>query len=348
MKNPSIILELAKILPGITLIMKKILITGASGFVGSHLVEEALRRGLDVYAGIRKTSSRQYLTDHRIHFVELDFSDKTQLSSTIRQNQFDFIIHNAGVTAAPKDEDFWLVNFEYVKNLTEAIDNIPVRKFLFISSLASYGPASQHDLSDFLKEEDTPNPINVYGKAKLAAERHLTSLPDLPYIIIRPTAVYGPRNEEFVPVFKSLKWHIEGYLGFGRQHLSFVHVSDLSIIVLDAVLSEQERKAYFLSDGKYYSQKEFYAAILKYLKSWTIKITVPIGLIRLIASILEKTIGSSGKFPTLNMEKVKILESRNWKCDVEPLREDFNYSPKYDLEKGMEDTINWFKQQGIL
>ncbi len=329
--------------------MKKILITGASGFVGSHLVEEALKRDLDVYAGIRKTSSREFLKDERINFIELNFADKDQLSAELGRMKFDYVIHNAGVVSASRLEDYWRVNFEYVKNFADTIiatDVLP-EKFTFISSAASYGPASAEDLTDFLTEDDEPNPINTYGKAKLKAERYLSQLPDFPYVIIRPTGVYGPREKEILTFFKLINRNIEGYIGTRRQHLAFVYVKDLARVILDATTSSISQKSYFVSDGRYYAQWDLGKFSKRILNKKTLRFHVPTSLVRGIAWTLEQ-LSSNGKSPALNLEKVRILESVNWKCDIEPLKEDLNFQPQYDLEEGLEETLAWYKENGWL
>ncbi len=326
--------------------MKKILITGASGFVGSHLVEEALRRNLEVYAGIRKTSSRKFLKDKRIRFTELNFENEEELKDILKQHRFDYIVQNAGVVSAPKLDDYWRVNYGYVKNIANAItaaDVIP-EKFTFISSAASYGPANGEDMTDFLKEEDEPNPINTYGKAKLAAERYLEQLPELPYITIRPTGVYGPRETEIFTFFKLVNFHLEGYIGFKRQHLAFIYVKDLARVVLDATLSGISHKNYFISDGKYYSQEDLGETAKRIMNKKTFRFHIPIVLVRALAWAMEQIGKGDGKYPTLNLEKVRILESLNWKCDIEPLKEDFNFKPQYDLEQGFAETIAWYKE----
>ncbi|TAK45788.1 MAG: NAD(P)-dependent oxidoreductase [Saprospiraceae bacterium] len=326
--------------------MKKILVTGASGFVGSFLVEECLRRNLQVYAGVRKTSSRKYLQDERTRFLEMDFSDKNLLKEQMQRERFDYIIHNAGVVSAPKLEDYWRVNFEYPKNLTEALAGCAPAKFTFISSLAAYGPASSEDLTDFLKEEDTPKPINTYGKSKLATEQHLAGLQDLPYIIIRPAGVYGPREQEIFTFFKLLDRHMEGYIGFRRQHLTFIYVKDLARVVVDATLSQHTHKAYFVSDGQYYSQWDLGKVAKDIIKKPTLRFHVPLTLVRAVAWLMERMGKGDGKYPALNLEKVRILESLNWKCDLQPLKEDMNFKPEYTLEQGIAEAIQWYKKEG--
>lgn len=331
--------------------MKKILITGASGFVGSHLVDEALRRDLDVYAGIRKSSSRTFLQDERINFVELNFEDKDQMAILMKRKQFDYVIHNAGLVAAPKLSDYMRVNYDYTKNFVDAIHasgELP-EKFTYISSAASYGPVASKDLTDFLKEEDPQRPINTYGEAKLASERYLAAHPDLPYVIIRPTGVYGPRDKDFLTFFKMISNHLEGYIGFRRQHLAFVYVKDLVRVVLDATTStDVSRKGYFISDGRYYAQWDLGQITKRILGKKTARIHVPVTLVRGVAWVLEQVGKATGNYPALNLEKVRILESLNWKCDIEPLKEDLNFQPQYYLEEGLEETLAWYKEKGWL
>ena len=203
-------------------------------------------------------------------------------------------------------------------------------------------------MTDFLKEEDEPKPINTYGMAKLEAERYLAQLHDFPYIILRPTGVYGPREKEILTFFKLVNRNIEGYIGTRRQHLAFVYVKDLTRVVLDATLSSISQKSYFVSDGGYYAQWDLGKATKRILNKKTLRFHVPIGLVRSIPWVMEQIGKGDGKYPTLNLEKVRILESVNWKCDIEPLKEDLNFQPQYDLEEGLEETLAWYKDKGWL
>ena len=328
--------------------MKKILITGASGFVGSHLVEEALNRNLEVYAGIRKTSSRKYLQHPELKFAELNFDDVEGLKALVDKHAFDYIIHNAGLVNAPRLDDFWRVNFEYVKNFTAALEGRHPQKFAFISSLAAYGPASNEDPNDYLYEGRQPKPINTYGKSKLAAEEHLRSLDHLPYVIIRPGGVYGPRDQDFLTFYKLLNKGIEAYIGSRPQQLALVYVKDLCRVVLDATLSDKKNKGYFVSDGKYYTQEELGEAAKKAIGKKTLRFHVPLKAVRAVAWFMEQAGKGNGRHPALNLEKVRILESLNWKCDITPLVKDFNFQPAYSLEEGVAQSIQWYRQEGWL
>ncbi|GIV31743.1 MAG: NAD-dependent dehydratase [Saprospiraceae bacterium] len=328
--------------------MEKILITGASGFVGSHLVEEALGRNLEVYAGVRKTSSKAYLQDPRIRFFENDFENFERLAEQLEAHRFEYIIHNAGLVNAARPEDFWKVNFEYVRTFTRALEKCPPRKFTFVSSLAAYGPASNENLDDFLYEDREPKPINTYGKSKLAAERHIKSIGDFPWIIMRPGGVYGPRDQDFYTFFKLLDKGLEAYIGTRPQHLAFIYVKDLARVMLDATLADVVQRAYFVSDGKHYTQWDLGTLAKRILGKRTVRIHVPLWLVRSVAWTMEKINFGQGRHPALNLEKVRILESLNWKCDIQPLVRDFGFKPAWTLEEGLRETIAWYKGAGWL
>lgn len=323
--------------------MKKILITGASGFVGSFLVEEALSRGLEVYAGVRATSSRKYLQDERIHFFEMDFSKEEVLRQQLSATSFEYVIHCAGVTKADSKAEFFKYNFELTKTFVSVLQEVMPRleKFIYVSSLASYGPADNHP-GEQVVETDTPHPIDTYGESKLATEQWLQGQANFPYLIFRPTAVYGPREAEIFIFFKTFTKGIEGHIGREQQKATFIYVKDLARLLLDATLSEHQQKAYFVSEGKHYPTQELGKIARKVLKKNPLKIRIPIGIVQVIAGFNEGFGRLTGKMPPLNLEKVKILKSKNWQCDIQPLKNDFNFAPVYDLEKGVTEALYWY------
>jgi UDP-glucose 4-epimerase len=334
--------------------MANVLITGASGFIGSFLVEEGLKRGFGVYAGIRKTSSRDYLKDPAIRFAELDFSSVESLKMSLThfkdQNiRFDYIIHNAGLTKARKKEDFNRVNCENTKSFIEALkqSGLVPQKFIFISSLAAYGPGDPKTMEP-VRLNDEPKPIELYGKSKLEAEKYIRSLSDFPWLIFRPTGVYGPREKDYYVFFQTINRGMETYIGKAKQILTFIYVRDLVRVIYDALPSAVIRKSYFVTDGNEYDTELFSFIAKKHLNKKTVRLVVPPALVKGIAWTLEKSLSVFGKMPTLNIDKYNIMSATNWRCEVEPLQHDFNFVAEYDLDKGVKETVEWYKKEGWL
>ncbi len=332
--------------------MTNVLITGASGFIGSFLVEEGLKRNLTVYAGIRKTSSRKYLTDRGIRFVEFDFSITASLESTLlelksQKVHFNYIIHCAGITKSQKKDDFNRVNYLNTRNFIEALINTEMvpSKFIFLSSLAAFGPGDPVTMEPVMLS-GIPKPIEIYGKSKLAAETFITSLKDFPWLIFRPTGVYGPRETDYYVFFRTINNGLEPYIGTKKQILTFIYVKDLARLVFDALASPVVNKAYFVSDGLEYESVTFAAITKKHLNKKTFQFTIPAGIVKVIAYSLEKVCGLWGTTPTLNSDKYNVLSSTNWRCEIAPLQNDFNFKADYDLDSGVKETLEWYKKEG--
>lgn len=327
----------------------KILITGASGFVGSFLVEEALNRGLEVHAGVRSTSSKKYLTDPRIHFFNNDFSNLKQLEDDIAHHQFDYVIHNAGVVGAPKAETYFQVNTGYTKDFGDIIQQTSptLKKFTYISSIAAYGPADDLD-SKILKNESNPNPLTNYGRSKLASEKYLKNDSALPYIIVRPTAVFGPRERDLFQVFQGIKRGLAIQPGFEEQQLTFIYIKDLTRVILDATLSDKKRKEYFISDGNTYSLKNFNTNIAEALNKNILSLRIPIWFLKVIGYISQVYTSVTSRSAALNLEKVQELKARNWRCDISPLKEDYSFEPQYPLATAVKETAEWYKNNNWL
>lgn len=334
--------------------MEKIAITGASGFIGSFLVEEALKKGLETYAIIRSTSSKKYLTDPRINFIDFNLSSKSEMFDQFielksRGIVFDYFIHNAGATKVVHKNDYLEVNFNYTKNLVEALiesECIP-KKFIYMSSLAAYGPGDP--ISGLpIKESDIPKPLTLYGKSKLASEQYIRSIDEIPFIIIRPTGVIGPRDTEFISFYKTINRSIEPYIGSPNQLLTFIYIEDLIQLIFKAINSEVINKSYFATDGISYTGEEFASVVKKVLHKKTIRIVFPKAVIKPIALLSEHASRMFGKPSILNSEKYKEFTALNWLCDSEPAKLELNFEPEYDLKKGIEKSVLWFKENKIL
>lgn len=330
--------------------MKKVLITGASGFVGSFLIEEAIKRKLKPIAGIRTSSSKKYLQQPEIDFIYFNLFDKEQIKQQLIQYQqkngkIDYIIHNAGVTKVKRSDEFMKVNYECTRNFVEAIIETKLipEKYIQISSLASFGPGNNKTLEP-IKLYDTPNPNTEYGRSKLKAEEFVRTKSELPWIVFRPTGIYGPRETDYFVYLKTIKHRLEPYIGYKTQHLTFIYVKDLTRLIFDALDSFIKHKSYFVTDGNVYLSEEFAAIVKKHLHKKTIKIKIPLFIVKFISIILETIFGLFGRTPVLNKDKYNILSSLNWKCDIEPLIRDFNFKAQYNLDRGLKESIDWYKE----
>jgi nucleoside-diphosphate-sugar epimerase len=325
----------------------KILITGASGFIGSFIVEEALKQGFETWAAVRKSSSKEYLQDERIHFIELNLSSKAQLIEQLRPHQFDYVVHAAGVTKCLNKADFRRINTEGTKNLVDALLDLqmPLKRFVFLSSLSVFGAIKEQLPYDEIREDDTPKPNTEYGRSKLEAEKYIDSIGSrLPYTILRPTGVYGPREKDYFMMAKSIKQHIDFAVGYQRQDITFVYVTDVVQAVFLALEKGETGRKYFLSDGQVYQSTTFSDLIHEELgRPWWLRITAPVWVLRVVTFFGEYIGHMTGKVTALNNDKYNILRQRNWRCDIEPARRELGFEPKVQLKEGVKTTIQWYK-----
>ena len=330
----------------------KILITGASGFIGSFIVEEALNRGFETWAAVRKSSSREWLKDERINFIELNLSSKAQLVEQLKGKAFDYVVHAAGVTKCLNKADFRRINTEGTKNLVDALieTGMPLKRLVFVSSLSVFGAIKEQQPYEEIRESDMPQPNTEYGRSKLAAEQYLDSLGSrIPYIILRPTGVYGPKEKDYYIMAKSIKQHSDFAVGYRQQDITFVYVEDVVQAIFLALEKGENGRKYFLSDGQVYQSATFSKLIHEALgRPWWIRLTVPEWVLRIVTFCGEYTGRMTGKVTALNNDKYNILRQRNWRCDIEPARKELGYQPKVMLDEGVKRTIKWYQEHGWL
>lgn len=333
----------------------KILITGASGFIGSHIAEEALGEGWEVWCAVRKTTSRKYLQDSRLNFIELNLSSVEQLTEALAAHEFDVVVHAAGATKCKSKQDFFRVNTDGTKNLIDAVSKTQhVQRFVFVSSLSVFGAIREEQPYREILLTDTPQPNTAYGESKLKAEAYLKES-SLPYVILRPTGVYGPREKDYFLMVDSIKKHSDFAVGYKPQDITFVYVTDVVQAVMKAISQPAEKvvgKAFFLSDGEVYSSVTFSDLIIDELTNvegkhpFVIRIKAPKWILRVVCAFGEMYIRLTGKLITLNNDKYNILSQRNWRCDISESRSLLGFEPKVKLAEGVRRSIRWYKDNG--
>ena len=321
----------------------KLLITGSSGFIGSFLVEKGLEKGCEVWAAVRKSSSRQWLQDERINFIELNLGDDAALRQQLTEHvsahgAFDHVIHAAGVTKCKNPDDFYKINSEGTERLARLLLETKALKgrLVYFSSLSILGALHEDDYAE-LTENDVPQPNTAYGKSKLLAEQNLAKVAGLDYVILRPTGVYGPREKDYKIMADSIRKHIDFAAGYKKQVITFIYVRDLVDAAYAALTKGVSGKAYILSDGYDYSSRAFSDLIQKTLGvKCVLHFKAPLWFLKFVCRL--------GVSPTLNLDKYYILSQRNWRCDINPAREELGYDPQWPLERGVEETKEWYSK----
>lgn len=346
----------------------KILITGASGFIGSFLCEEGLKHGWETWAGMREKSSRKWLQHEKLEFAFLDMTHPDKLRSQLatykkRVERWDVIIHAAGATKCLKREEFDLHNYQCTKNLVDVLDELGMLplQFLYVSSLSVLGAIREEQNPDGtyqdMRATDTPMPNTAYGESKLKSETYLQhkfqpkgdaeSKPSCSCTIFRPTGVYGPREKDYFMMAKSIKSHVDFAVGYKKQVLTFVYVRDLVNAIYAAIGKSEvaNGKVYLVSDGCNYDSRAFSDLIQKELGvKWVLHIKAPLWVLKTISSVAEWGAGLARKPSTLNRDKYRIMRQRNWQCDITPIKEELGFVPEWQLERGVKECMAWYKE----
>ena len=196
-----------------------------------------------------------------------------------------------------------------------------------------------------ITDNDTPVPNTAYGQSKLAAENFLKEQQSLPYVILRPTGVYGPRERDYFMMAKSIKNHIDFSVGYRPQILTFVYVDDVVRAVFLAMERGRIGGRYFLTDGRSYSSQMFSDLLKKHLGvGLLLRIKAPLAVLRAVTFIGERYSRITRKITALNDDKYNIMRQRNWLCDINPAREELGYKPTVELEEGVRRSVEWYKK----
>ncbi len=325
----------------------KALVTGSTGFIGSHLVEKLLGRGYQVRCLIRKATKLEYIKDLPVEFVQGDFDNVELLRAAVEG--VDYVFHVGGVTKSKDKEGYFKGNYVTTKNLLAAAAkyNPGVKRFTLVSSLTAVGPGSGSEPVD----ESTPyHPITTYGKSKMEAEKEcLARASDIPITIIRPPAVYGPRDKDIFEFFKSTNDGLLPMSGFGKKIISLVHAYDL----VDGIIAAAEHprgvgQIYFISNEEIYDWDLVGKITKEILGKRILKVRVPHFAIYTVAAISESIARIRGKAALINIEKARDMVQANWTCSAKKAAKELGFKTKLSLEDGIENTIKWYKENGWL
>jgi len=320
---------------------KLILVTGANGFVGSHLVQALLAQGNRVRCLVRRSSDLTFIRDLPVEWAYADIGNAESLPSACEG--IDAVCHCAALTRALNEETFQRVNAQGTIDLARAAlqANPNLDRFLFVSSQAAAGPS--RSVSDFVDEARPPQPLDWYGKSKWAAEQALLDMADqLPLTIVRPCPVFGPHDRDFFAYFALVKRGLSLKLGRHERWVSLIYVHGLVRLLLLALDSETALGQTYFGCGPGYAYTDLSDAIALALDKRTLRITLPVSIftpIGLWANVQEKL---TGKPALLNQQRILNMRQPYLLCSGEKARRELGFAPEYDLETAVKETADWY------
>ena len=325
----------------------KVLVTGATGFVGSHLVDCLIERGRAVRCLVRRTSNLRYLKHPQIEFAYGDLDGATDWDEALKG--VDTVYNVAGVTFARRAKDYFAVNHKGTEAILAGVvkHRDRIKRFVQISSLAAVGPGRD---GRFVDENTLPAPITPYGRSKLMGEEAVRATADLlPTTIVRPPAVYGPRDYGIYEFFKSIARGISPTIGRYDKQISLVHARDLAEgIILAGESPASTGRTYFISSEEVYSMRAVADRIAEILGRRARSIAIPRPVAFTVAVAAEAVAAVMRKPPVINRDKVTDLSQACWGCSVERAKRELGYSQRVPLEEGLRGTVEWYKREGWL
>jgi len=326
-----------------------VLVSGANGFIGSHLVEALLERGYNVICLVRKTSNLKWIRGLDTGIIFCESIVQKSLFDIIKGLKIDFVFHLAGLVRACNINHYYRVNYLGTKNLVRACKEInpPIKKFVYLSTLETCIPS---DGGSLISETTRPEPISDYGKSKLKGEEEVLRYKDsMPVVIIRPAGVFGPRDKDFLFFFQFAKRGILPLVEKGEKFFSLCFVEDLVKCMIDAAESPKTSgKVYFVSDGNVYSWVDFADTITEIMGVKARKINISDRMFLYIATLMEFISRLRGVPHTFDRQKAIILSKKYLTCDTKRIKRDISFSPQYTLGTGLKKTVDWYKSQGWL
>ncbi len=324
------------------IIVMKVLITGGTGFIGSHLIEFFLNKGIEIFALVRDDRNLKWLKGLNIHPLRGDLLSIPSLPSDINT-----VIHTAGLTKAFNVADYYTVNQQGTASLFQALSSQKIfpEKIIYLSSLAAAGPCID---GTPIRESDLPHPITPYGKSKLMGEMEALKFKDVfPLVIMRVGAVFGPRDKDFLQYFKWIKRGIFPSLGSKERFLSVCYVKDLLKAIYFCIQKELDSGEIFnIANRNPCSWHEFGKIAGQVMGKSLKRMNIPLPVAHLAAFLSE--IGSKiSKTPTpINRYKLKEMKQTHWVANIEKAAENLAFHPQYSLQEAIQETVDWYLKQG--
>jgi dihydroflavonol-4-reductase len=324
----------------------KVLLTGANGFVGSHILESLLARGFATVALLRSESNKRFLQPHlpRVDVRVGSLSDPQSLDAAL--HDVTHVIHCAGCTKALRNSVFYEVNQVGTRNVVAAVNRQRrIQRLIHISSLAAGGPAAADKPA---REDDPPQPVSEYGRSKLAGEQELRACAT-EYVILRPPAVYGPRDEGFLPLFKAVRAHLLPQFGGGRQSLSMLFVRDLAEAAATCLTHPAAAgKIFYVAPAEVTTARAMAGEIAAQMKTWTVPLSLPVAALWPVCC-LQEIISRLARRPSiLSRQKYAELRAPGWVCDPARLRQELGFACATALQQGITETLSWYRKAGWL
>jgi len=328
-------------------VQQRALVTGANGFIGSHLVEFLLKDSCSVRCLVRKTSDLAWIEDLNVDFIHGDLDDPESLERAV--DGADFIFHLAGKTKAFSRKAFFKANAEGTENLLRAASKAAsgLKRFIYVSSLAASGPGPG---SRAVNESDTPGPLTWYGESKLEGERvTLRYGGRIPVTILRPPPVFGPRDEDVYQFFKAVKRGVIPSVGRSDSRAAFLYVDDLMKGMLLAARSEAAAgKTYFLATDSCMEWREFGRIAAAAMGRKAVFIPVPFWLLAAVVHTREAVAAVTRKPSILNRQKLPEYRQPYWCCDGAKAERELGFSPSFMMDEAVRRTVAWYQNQGWL
>lgn len=323
------------------------LVTGGTGFVGSHIVDQLLEKRYSVRCLIRKSSDTKWLNGKPIEFVYGDLFDEIAMEQAVRG--VDYIYHSAGLTKAKTKEEYYRANATGTKNLLETTitHNPNLKRFVHVSSGAAVGPSQTKTPID---EAAQPHPLTTYGKSKSQAEEECARVSDkLPITIVRPPAVFGERDKDVFEFFNTFAKGLQPMVGFSEKYVSLIHVTDL---VRGMILAGESLntigQTYFITSKEVYGWKEIGEVTRSVMNRRALRLRIPEAGIYIIAAFAEFFSMFSPKPALINFEKARDMVQNYWTFSHEKAKRDFGFEQHLSLEEGIRRTVEWYKREGWL